>query len=783
MASFRACTIVARNYSAQARVLVRSFTAAHPDIPFFTLIIDGDESDRLLEGVGAVVLPQDLGLSRSLLNSMIAMYDVTELATALKPAMLMHLVRSGADAAAYFDPDIRIYENVRDVFETAQRRGILLTPHTLYPIPRDGLSLSEKQIMQSGMYNLGFVSVGASAYRFLAWWHERMQVDAIIDIENSLFTDQRWIDWVPALFDHEISRDQGLNVAYWNLHEREIQRHAGHYSAGTHRLRFFHFSGYDPARPWLLSTQHMGERPRILLSEHLPLQALCDDYAAELVEFGHPEFRKMPYRFNVLNNGLVMTRAIRRFYRQVTTGVMIVPVECPDPVDDPDAFVAWLLTPMFGPSTCLLSPLDYAIWFYRGDVGAAFPDPLGLNGPKFRHWLETDAYAQGVVDRVRSVRPDLPEQEERSAAPRRAFGWSVLAYATSEHGVGEAGRRISSLMRGIGTPVETVGIGSGPLSRQQHSSDREITDSVNYENAVICVNADQVRRVSRMLDVTSLRGRKAGVWFWELESFPEEHLQELAYLTEVWVASSFTYEALLPQADRPLRLVRLPIVPPSESTRFTRRSLGMPEGKFVFLTNFDFLSVFQRKNPIGTIRAYRSAFGPDDGAILFVKSINGDLRPVDAERMRREAAGRPDIVFEDSYVTSSGMKAMIELADCYVSLHRSEGYGLNMADAMARSTPVIATAYSGNLEFMTPTTAELIPFEYTEVGNQAAPYDPLSRWAEPDLDSASRAMRRLFDDRAIGDRIARDATEHVLTHFSSSVATSYLRRAVFPFSD
>lgn len=782
MVSFCACTIVARNYSAQARVLVRSFIATHPDIPFFTLIIDGDESDRLLNGVGTVVLTQDLGLSGALLNSMIAMYDVIELATALKPAMLMHLIRSGADAAAYFDPDIRIYDDVTDVFETAHRRGIFVTPHTVYPIPRDGLSLSELQIMRSGIYNLGFISVGASAYRFLAWWHERMQVDAIVDVENSLFTDQIWIDWVPALFDHEISRDQGLNVAYWNLHEREIRWHADHVHAGAARLRFFHFSGYDPARPWLLST-HMGDRPRILLSEHRDLQDLSDGYGAELIGFGHPELRKTPYRFDVLSNGLVMNREIRRFFRQVKTGVLVAPVACPDPVADPDAFAAWLLTPMFGPPLFRLSPIEYAVWFYRGDVGEAFPDPLGLDGPRYRQWLASDEYPREAADRVRSVLSVDDAVDERPTLQRRAFGWSVVAYATSEHGVGESGRRIGSLMRGIGTPVESVGIGSGPLSRQQHNSEREISDSVRFENAVVCVNADQVARVSRTLDITSLRGRKAGVWFWELDSFPDEHLRELAYLTEVWVTSSFTYDALQPAADRPVRLVRLPIVPPAERTRFTRASLGMPDDKFVFLTNFDFLSVLQRKNPIGTIHAYRNAFGPDDGAVLIVKSINGDLRAVDSERMRREAADRADIVFEDSYVSSSGMKAMIELADCYVSLHRSEGYGLNMADAMARETPVIATAYSGNLEFMTPTTAELIPFQYTEVGNAAAPYDSRARWAEPDLDSASDAMRRLFDDSAIGAQIARAATEHILTHFSQEAALSYLRRAVFPSSD
>jgi hypothetical protein len=236
---YRACTIVARNYTAQARVLVESFQKHHDDVPFYTLIIDGVEGDRSTPGVGLVVLPADLELDGALLHSMFMMYDVMELATSLKPAMLMHLVRLGSHSAAYFDPDIRVYQKLDDVFRAAQSSGILLTPHALYPIPRDNLSLAESNIMQAGIYNLGFICVGSTAFNFLSWWHERLQVDAIVDIENALFTDQRWIDWVPALYEHQISRDRGLNAAYWNLHERQITGDVGSLRAGNFLLKFF----------------------------------------------------------------------------------------------------------------------------------------------------------------------------------------------------------------------------------------------------------------------------------------------------------------------------------------------------------------------------------------------------------------------------------------------------------------------------------------------------------------------------------------------------------------
>jgi glycosyltransferase involved in cell wall biosynthesis len=169
---------------------------------------------------------------------------------------------------------------------------------------------------------------------------------------------------------------------------------------------------------------------------------------------------------------------------------------------------------------------------------------------------------------------------------------------------------------------------------------------------------------------------------------------------------------------------------------------------------------------MGTIRAYMRAFGPDDGATLVVKSINSHHRILHAEHVRSVAEGRPDIVFLDGYVSSAAMKAMIELSDAYVSLHRAEGYGLNMADAMAHGTPVIATGYSGNMDFMTAQTAELIGFELIEVGRGAEPYDATAVWADPDLDAAAAAMRRLHDDPAHAGSLAARAGSHVRAHFS-----------------
>ena len=775
-AKYAACTIVARNYLAQAQLLAASFAAAHPDIPFHTLVVDGIEDDIAAAGVGTVLLPESLGIDLGTLHSMMLIYGVMELSTALKPALLSTLLRSGYSAAAYFDPDIKFYENIDDIFELALQHGTVLTPHTVSPYPRDGKFLSERNIMQAGIFNLGFIAVGPQSLPFLRWWHERLTVDAVVDIHNGLFTDQRWIDWVPALFPHYIVKDQGLNAAYWNVHERPIRRVGDAYFAGADRLRFFHFSGYDPLAPWQLS-RHMGERPRVTLADLPALRGLCDDYGQQLIAAGHTTARGVPYGLDRLDNGLELLPRLRRMARAVTIGEVESTAPVPDAIAEPEKFAEWVIADVIGSGPSAVSPAQWSVWNEREDLRRIFPLVPGVDSAAFLRWCGRDLDTKKWLSSLARIAGAVPRQVAKPPR-RRAFGWSVIAYARSELGVGEAGRRAAATIAATGMPTELVGTQVGTLSRAAHEPRAAVHHTINYENVLACVNADQLPHMVEMLDLNRLRGWHAGLWFWELEEFPDSFAPAFDLLHEVWVSSEFTRRAVQAKTDREVRKIRLPIEVPTRPTGFTRRSFGLRECDFLFLTNFDYLSVPERKNPEGTIRAYVEAFEPGDGAVLVVKSINGAFRPAEREAITRLAADRADIVFMEDYLSAAQMKGLIELADCFVSMHRSEGYGLNLADAMAHGTPTIATGYSGNLEFMSDETSILIPYELTEVGPRGAPYDPRSVWADPDVAAAAAAMRTMADDRTSGTEMARRALAHVREHHSLGRAADSVRESV-----
>jgi hypothetical protein len=367
----------------------------------------------------------DLDLPEEATEQMRIIYDVVELATALKPTLIRTLLERGFDSVAYVDPDIEFFAPIDDVLAQAVVNGIVLTPHVVEPFPRDGKGLEEGTISRAGIFNLGFIAVGPSAMPFLSWWEERAATDAIADFDRGLFTDQRWIDWVPVLFPPLINRDRGLNVAHWNLHERPLTIDDDVVHAGGSVLRFFHFSGFDPNRPELLS-RHQGSSPRILLSEDPIAQGICARYADRLHAEGFDDWHRLPYGYAALSKGLLLTSAMRRAVRDVVLGVVPSASEPPEPFTDPDGFAAWLRAPGIGFGVDRLTPLEYGQWSGHAGLRSFFPNAVHGDALRFRDWLSRDESMDEPPTRADQ------DAELRAAALQLASTQAQLA-ATQQH--------------------------------------------------------------------------------------------------------------------------------------------------------------------------------------------------------------------------------------------------------------------------------------------------------------------------------------------------------------
>ncbi|MEO7274735.1 MAG: glycosyltransferase [Vicinamibacterales bacterium] len=748
-----ACTIIAGNYVAAVRVLADSFFAHHPDSTFTVLIVDDEareltpvgDLDRRIEWWRLA----DLGLDAAAIHCLAGIYDVTELATSVKPLFLQCLVRGRGSAVIYLDPDIVVFGSLAYVPVLAERHGLVLTPHVTQPIPDDGRRIDALFVLAAGVYNLGFVAVAPSAAPCLDWWWQQTRRRALNDVQQQMFTDQRWCDYMPSLFSHHLLKDPGYNAAYWNLHERPITRVHGRLYARNLPLRFFHFSGFDPQMPWLLS-RHQGERPRILLSQHPVLAGLCDDYADALQRAGHVASSRRAYGWEISADGVAMTGRIRRLYWSAVMAAERGEIPPPpDPFDAtrPHAFTAWLNAPDERQPRRWSRYLR-AIYQARADLQVYIPDVDGSGAARFDEWLRS----AGVVEE--SIPPALVPRSQDVASGEAAdgtttapHGVNVAGYFHAELGVGEAARLLTRAIEATGDPYTTVSH-SACLSRQQHRFDtRPSEGGAPFDINLLCVNADVTAAFARDAGPAFFADRYTiGYWFWEVDPLPSAMHGAFDHVDEIWTATEYVADIFRTAAAgrTPVYTMPLPLLPPRTAPALTRAQLGLPADRFVFLFVFDFLSVMARKNPLGAIDAFCAAFAPGEGAVLVLKSINGDMRIADLERLKRAAAHRSDILIRDEYLSADDKNALLAACDCYISLHRAEGLGLTLAEAMALGKPAIATGYSGNRHFMTGDNSLLVEYHLIGACDQCGPYPLGARWAEPDVQHAAQLMRAVY---------------------------------------
>jgi glycosyltransferase involved in cell wall biosynthesis len=234
-------------------------------------------------------------------------------------------------------------------------------------------------------------------------------------------------------------------------------------------------------------------------------------------------------------------------------------------------------------------------------------------------------------------------------------------------------------------------------------------------------------------------------WNWELEAIPDEWVEAAELVDEIWSPTRFVADAMRPRMPCPVYHI-LPGVEVGPVGKVTRSSLNIPKDHFVFLFMFDLHSQVHRKNPAAVFRAFRRAFHENDKATLLIKTTGGDIHSTDLELVRKTIHG-PNVILLDQLMTRAQAYGLIDMCDCFVSLHRSEGFGLGLAEAMLMAKPVIATGYSGNLDFMNGDNSFLVDYERVEIREDRPIYKRGNFWAEPSIEQAAAYMREVYEHR------------------------------------
>ena len=306
-----ACTIVSLNYLPYARTLCDSYLRHHPSHTFYVLLVDRMPKDQNLAGEKfESVFVEDLGIPD--FDSVAFKYDILELNTAVKPSFLKFLLAQGVDQLIYFDPDILICSPATAVFEALATQEIVITPHCL--TPNEGSPADESILLYSGVFNLGFVAVTNSdeAHKFLSWWEHRCLTLGYVDRQNGLFVDQKWIDFVPCYFNSVlVLKHPGCNMAYWNLHERTLEKVGETWIVNNSEpLIFYHFSGGNVDGADRISKGY----DQFDLKSREDLRELFESYRSQLVAHGIRDVHQYKYAFGYYTDGQLINKLQRSLY-------------------------------------------------------------------------------------------------------------------------------------------------------------------------------------------------------------------------------------------------------------------------------------------------------------------------------------------------------------------------------------------------------------------------------------------------------------------------------------
>ena len=766
------CTIVCRNYIAQARVFARSFAEHYPERACVVLVLDAaDAADYAAEGFH-VVVAGDLGIPD--FDVMAGIYEPIELSTAVKPWLLEWMDRRyGADGpVAYFDPDIRIASRLVELEAMLEDHWAVLTPHFTQPLPLDGESPSEQAILLAGTYNLGFIALRRAPQLepFLAWWQERLARLCRVDQENGFFVDQRFIDFLPGLFDGVgVLRHDGYNVAYWNLATRHVESLGEGMTVNGSPLRFFHFSGFDPRR----ATEVSRHQTRVSLASSPALAELFKTYAQDLEREGYLEAVGQDYGFGMSASGHPLSTIIRRIYDAAVAdgfrGSLF------DEQGDRE-FTRLLRTPT-EENAQILTGYAY-LWRVTPAVQDQYPDYLRGDCAEFLNWCAREQAAERLLAGYVQSSPRARYRGSR----RRIHGVNVVGYLNAESGVGEAARGAISLLDEVSVPVWPLSIEAPGVPNEVEFRTPGGPPDLPFDNSLVCINADMLPHHGPALSRAGLMQTSVtGLWWWETEQLPTRFDRAFSWVDQVVAGSTFVRDSVARVGRVPVKAFPLPVEVGPVADRVPDE-IRWPTG-FVFYFSFDYASVFRRKNPDGLVSAYMRAFAPDEGAGLVIKSINADKDPANHRMLMDLVDKRDDIVLFDGFVAEADRNALTANCDCYVSLHRSEGFGLTIAEAMYLGRPVIATAYSGNMDFMSPDNSLPVSYHRVEIGNGAGPYGPGGEWAEPDLDDAIGKMRRVFQDRELARFLGESGARSIRETHSRSHGAKALARTITGESD
>jgi len=421
----------------------------------------------------------------------------------------------------------------------------------------------------------------------------------------------------------------------------------------------------------------------------------------------------------------------------------------------------WLQQPVLATSANEKVPrAAYLLWQQHTQLQRAFDLQTNTGITALAMWAKEVWYKQDELSWIGHI--STPSEKKNISVSDRPFGVNLIGFAFGELGIGEDVRMAAEACEKAGIPFTVVNIQPGHSLRQ---ADRALAahvakgenqdDEAPYAFNIFCLTAFDTARVylerRRLFD----GHYNIGWWPWELPIWPRDWGIVFNLVDEIWAATAFTYQMYVRDAAHarpfPPAVTLAPMaVNVDRVQQMTRADFGLPQNRFLFLYVFDFNSYLARKNPFAVLKAFQKAFDKSNDSVgLILKTMNSNPHDQKWKHFIQESRKDHRITVLDTTLARGEVLGLINICDAYISLHRSEGFGRTLAEAMAFGKPVIGTNFSGNVDFLTALNGYPVKWQRRRVKDGEYPFIHHSDnawWADPDIFDAARQMRSSFHE-------------------------------------
>lgn len=433
--------------------------------------------------------------------------------------------------------------------------------------------------------------------------------------------------------------------------------------------------------------------------------------------------------------------------------------------------------------------LQALLYNERKDVQKAFPLPEGQSD--FIAWF----FRYGVIEHelwskltnaefeiVRKQHPHIAVREiqERTAQAAYLFGVNLVGYAYGQLGIGEDLRMTARALLRVGVPFTIINFPPGnDIPQNDRSIENFVGSDAPYRFNIFCMTALETGRFYAEKGPSFFNGRyNIGYWPWELSRWPDEWLDLTNLVDEVWVSSRYIYNALAPVSNVPVLIMPL-AVEIGEVTALTRQDFNLPQNTYLFCFSFDLNSSIHRKNPRACLKAFHKAFPIDRPADRKVGLVIKCHKPQKTNplwgSLKTAAAQDKRIHIIEETLSRQDLLALYKNCDCYLSLHRAEGFGRGIAETLLLGLDVIATSYSGNVDFCRDNPhAHLARYSLIPVRKGEYPYGKGQVWADPDIDHAAEIMKSLVAQKEMS--VSHRKSYYIDNSYFFSVSSNYEKR-------